>query len=165
MHAYTRDTVYVYNFTPSERDYVSGRMEVQEIDEMSIDFLRGEDIVKVLFMNESENYRKKMQRDFADISAGCEVSFSSNRYIEFNALGVNKGRGLTILAEKLGVNIEDTIAIGDNFNDLAMIKAAGLGIGVANSAEGIKPYCRYITRTTNNESAIAEVIDRFIFGD
>ena len=36
MHAYTKDTVYVYNFTDSEKAYVSGRMEVVEIDEMSI---------------------------------------------------------------------------------------------------------------------------------
>ena len=164
MHAYTKDTVYVYNFTKSERDYVAGRMNVVEIGEMSIDFLRGQNIVKVLFMNESEAYRLQMKRDFAEIADGCEVSFSSNRYIEFNKRGVDKGRGLAILSETLGVDIADTIAIGDNFNDLAMIKAAGLGVGVANSAEGIKPHCDYITRATNDESAIAEVIDRFIFG-
>ena len=105
-----------------------------------------------------------MQRDFADLSDGCEVSFSSDRYIEFNKSGVSKGRGLEILAEKLGVDIADTIAIGDNFNDLSMIKKAGLGVGVANCAAGIKGDCDYITRATCDESAIAEVIDRFIFG-
>ena len=164
MHAYTKDTVYVYNFVENERAYVAGRMNVVEIDEMSIDFLRGEDIVKVLFMNESEEYRKQMKIDFADIAKSCEVSFSSNRYIEFNKKGVDKGRGLAILAEKLGVDIADTIAIGDNFNDLSMIKAAGLGVGVANSADGIKPYCDYITTRTHDESAIAEVINKFILG-
>ena len=68
------------------------------------------------------------------------------------------------LAEKLGVDIADTIAIGDNFNDLAMIKAAGLGVGVANSNEGIKPFCDYICSRNHNESAIAEVINKFILG-
>ena len=162
MHAYTKDTVYVYNFVPNERAYVAGRMNVVEIDEMSIDFLRGQDIVKVLFMNEDEEYRKQMKIDFADIAKSCEVSFSSNRYIEFNKRGVDKGRGLAILAEKLGVDIAYTIAIGDNFNDLAMLKAAGLGVGVANSNEGIKPYCDYICSRNHDESAIAEVINKFI---
>ena len=36
------------------------------------------------------------------------------------------------LAEQLRVPIEETIAIGDNFNDLSMIQAAGVGVGVAN---------------------------------
>jgi hypothetical protein len=58
--------------------------------------------------------------------------------------------------------MKDTIAIGDNFNDLSMIKVAGLGVGVLNSIEGIKKDCDYITNTTCNESAVAEVINKFI---
>lgn len=59
-----------------------------------------------------------------------DVSYSSNRYIEFNHQGVNKGQGLKKLADILGVDIKETIVIGDNFNDLSMIKVAGLGVGV-----------------------------------
>ena len=67
-----------------------------------------------------------------------DVSYSSNRYIEFNHQGVNKGQGLKKLAELLHVDIKDTIAIGDNFNDLSMIKVAGLGVGVQNTVEEMK---------------------------
>ena len=59
-----------------------------------------------------------------------DVSYSSNRYIEFNHKGVNKGAGLKKLADLLRIDIQDTIAIGDNYNDLSMIKDAGLGVGV-----------------------------------
>ena len=91
-----------------------------------------------------------------------DVSYSSNRFIEFNHTGVNKGTGLMSLAGMLGVKTEETIAIGDNFNDLSMIKAAGLGVGVANSIEGIKKDCDYITKASNDEGAVAEVIEKFI---
>ena len=43
-----------------------------------------------------------------------------------------------------------------------MIKAAGLGVGVANSIEGIKKDCDYITKASNDEGAVAEVIEKFI---
>jgi hypothetical protein len=43
-----------------------------------------------------------------------------------------------------------------------MIKAAGLGVGVQNSAEGMKKDCDYITQATCNENAVAEVINKFV---
>ena len=68
------------------------------------------------------------KRQLKDITGDVDVSFSSNRYIEFNHKGVNKGAGLRFIAHMLGVKPEETIAIGDNFNDLPMIQAAGLGV-------------------------------------
>ena len=90
------------------------------------------------------------------------MSFSSNRYIEFNHKGVNKGAGLRFIAHMLGVKPEETIAIGDNFNDLSMIQAAGLGVGVQNTIKDMKPLCGYITEATIDEGAVAEVIEKFI---
>ena len=85
--------------------------------------------------------------------------------MEFNRKGVSKGKGLHKLADLLGVDIRDTIAIGDNYNDLSMIKQAGLGVGVANTVEAMKKECDYITKADCDHSAIAEVINRFIFNE
>lgn len=162
IHIYTKDVVYVYNYVQSEKDYVGGRMPIQEIFYKNLDFLKGQEIVKALYMNTDHLYLKQIEEDLKDITQEIDVSYSSNRYIEFNRKGVNKGQGLLSLAQLLGVKQEETIAIGDNFNDLSMIKAAGLGVGVRNAADGIKKDCDYITEATNNESAIAEVIEKFI---
>ena len=136
IHVYTKDMVYAYKYVQEEKDYLAGRMEVTEIFDDNIDFLKGQEI----------------------------VSYSSNRYIEFNHQGVNKGQGLKKLAELLHVDIKDTIAIGDNFNDLSMIKVAGLGVGVQNTVEEMKKECDIITKATNNRGAIAEVINKHILG-
>jgi hypothetical protein len=162
IHIYTKDMVYAYNYVQEEIDYLAGRMEVTEIFDRNIDFLKGQDIVKALYMNTDFAYLKKIEEDLKDITQNVDVSFSSNRYIEFNHQGVNKGQGLLSLAELLGVKREETIAIGDNYNDLSMIKAAGLGVGVQNSAEGMKKDCDYITQATCNENAVAEVINKFV---
>ena len=105
-----------------------------------------------------------IEDDLKDITGDLDVSYSSNRYIEFNHQGVNKGQGLKKLADILGVDIKETIAVGDNFNDLSMIKVAGLGVGVQNTVEDMKKECDVITKATNNENAVAEVINKYILG-
>ena len=93
------------------------------------------------------------------------VSYSSNQYMEFNALGIDKGKGLIDLANKLGIDIKDTIAIGDNYNDISMLKASGLAVGANNAAEDVKNICDYVTMADNNEGVVAEVIERYIFNE
>ena len=95
------------------------------------------------------------------MTADMDVSYSSNRYLEFNKKGVNKGTGLQHLASILDIDIKDTIAIGDNYNDLSMIQAAGLGVGVANTVEEMKPLCDVITEHTCEEDGVAEVIYKY----
>lgn len=164
IHVYTKDMVYAYKYVQEEKDYLAGRMEVTEISDDNIDFLKGQEIVKVLYMNTDYQYLKGIENDLKEITSDLDVSYSSNRYIEFNHQGVNKGQGLKKLAELLHVDIKDTIAIGDNFNDLSMIKVAGLGVGVQNTVEEMKKECDIITKATNNQGAIAEVINKHILG-
>lgn len=162
IHVYTKDMVYAYRLWPEEIAYLAGRMEIKEIFAEDLDFLKGQEIVKVLYTNTNYSYLKMIESELKDITQGIDVSYSSNRYIEFNPKGVNKGAGLRFIASLLGVKPEETISIGDNFNDLPMIRAAGLGVGVQNTVPDIKPLCGYITTATNDESAVAEVIDAFV---
>ena len=165
IHIYTPDQVWVRNFYPEEVEYLACRQPCTEIFTDDIEFLRGKEIVKAIYMNTDYDYLKKIQAQITDLTGDMDVSFSSNRYMEFNRKGVSKGKGLHRLADLLGVDIKDTIAIGDNYNDLSMIKEAGLGIGVANTVEAMKKECDYITKADCDHSAIAEVINRFIFNE
>lgn len=162
IHVYTKDMVYAYRLWQSEIDYLAGRMEIREVFERDLGFLAGQEIAKVLYVNTDRSYLQRIEEDLRDITQDMDVSYSSNRYIEFNRKGVNKGAGLLRLRELLGAEREETIAIGDNLNDLSMIQAAGLGVGVQNAVESMKPLCGYVTRATNDESAVAEVIERFV---
>ena len=165
IHVYTIDTVYVYNFVDWEREFLKGRMEVTEIHEKNLDFLKGQEIVKCLYMNTNHAYLTQIADELSCITGDMDVSYSSNRYLEFNQKGVNKGAGLRKFAELMGVDMKDTIAIGDNYNDLTMIQAAGLGVGVANTVEEMKPLCDYVTAADSNHSAVAEVLHKFVLND
>jgi phosphoglycolate phosphatase (TIGR01487 family) len=59
---------------------------------------------------------------------------------------VNKGKALKKLAESAGINIKETIAIGDNLNDIDMLKEAGFGVAVANAPKALKDEADYVCK-------------------
>ena len=164
IHVYTREKVYVYAMTPNEEEHLRGRMAVETLETPNIEFLREEPIGKVLYNHTDLAYLGRIEGEIKDLTGELEVSYSSARYIEFNPRGVSKGNGLRRLAALLGVAREDTIAIGDNINDRSMILAAGLGVGVQNAVEEIRPCCDYITSAAYDQDAVAEVIEKFVLG-
>ena len=68
------------------------------------------------------------------------------------------------MAELLGIKQERTIAVGDYYNDISMIKAAGAGFAVANAVDEVKAVADYIT-VSNNESAIAAIVNKLDKGE
>jgi Cof subfamily protein (haloacid dehalogenase superfamily) len=162
IHIYTPDQVWVYRFFPEEVEYLAARQPCTEIFDDNIDFLKGKEIVKFIYMNTDYSYLQRIAEEVKDLTRDMDISYSSNRYMEVNRKGVNKGAGLQRLCDLIGIDISETIAIGDNYNDLSMIKAAGLGVGVANTVEEMKPECDYITDADCDEGAVAEVIEKFI---
>jgi hydroxymethylpyrimidine pyrophosphatase-like HAD family hydrolase len=100
-----------------------------------------------------------------ETKALCDISYSSNRYIEFNKAGVNKGKGIRFLSEYLNIPIEQTMAIGDNYNDLPMLIEAGLGIGVKNTNPRMVDEVDLIVPWTNDEDAVGHIIDEYFLNE
>ncbi len=124
-----------------------------------VDVLKGQVIPKLLYERQDMAALRLFVQQMSDsLKAGLEISYSSDRYIEFNREGVHKGRGLTLLAEVLGIPLEETMAIGDSYNDVQMLKAAGIGVAVANAPSDIQVICDHVCTRTNQESAVAEAI-------
>ncbi len=168
MHINTLDPVYLYNYIPEERAYIEGRMNIIETFEPTLDFLAdaGHIVVKIVFMSFDLDYLHRIEKEMAasGITEGLDVYYSGNRYLEFNAPGVNKGAGLANLACRLGLSMDEVIAVGDNSNDVSMLAAAGLGCAVANATDEAKDSADYICEATNNAGAVAEVIEKFVLG-
>ena len=68
---------------------------------------------------------------------------------------------MKILMKRYGIKKEEIICIGDNENDISMIKAAGLGVAMGNAIKKVKESADYIT-DTNNNSGVSKVINEFI---
>ena len=163
MHIYTRDTVYISGVTPDEEDFLRGRMAYVPTAEKTLDFLRGkEEVCKLIIMHTDYSRLQEIHAEMKPLLDDITVSFSSNRYIEFMHKGVTKGVALLKLAAMLGVEPEETMAIGDNINDIEMLQAAGLSVGVHNLNPLIRQYCSVVTDATNNDGAVGEAIETFV---
>lgn len=79
-----------------------------------------------------------------------------------NANG-SKGEALKKIAKLHGVDISEVIAFGDSFNDVSMLKAAGLGVAMGNARQPIKIAADVVTGT-NNEDGVAQIIERYCLG-
>ena len=91
----------------------------------------------------------------------CVSFFSCPQYLEYCPLGATKADGIAFFEERLGIAHENTIAVGDEDNDAAMIRYAGTGVVMKNGNEAVKPLADYITTRDNNHGGLAEVIRRY----
>ena len=74
---------------------------------------------------------------------------------------VDKASSLDKVLPVLSVSRENSICCGDGFNDLSMIKYAGLGVAMGNAQGAVKEAADYITATNDNDGLV-EVIEKFM---
>ena len=89
------------------------------------------------------------------------VSRSSKIFLEFQNPKTNKGLGLEELTNYLNININDTMAIGDQDNDKSMLIVAGTAVLMENRFKALDPYADFITKS-NEESGVAYAIKHFV---
>ncbi|KKB40130.1 Cof-type HAD-IIB family hydrolase [Bacillus thermotolerans] len=91
------------------------------------------------------------------------ISSSGSENIEITHTDAQKGTALERFIESKGIRLEETMAIGDNLNDLSMLQKAGVPVAMENANPQVKQVCSYVT-DLNDESGVASAINRFILG-
>lgn len=125
-----------------------------------------EPLAKIIFCTKDE---AEMERAIArlrshPLSEEFEFVRSERSLFEILPKGIDKGVALRKLAEHLGIDIKNTVAIGDYDNDAAMLRAAGVGIAVSNASPAAKAAADVIT-VSNEEHAIAKIIHDIEWGE
>ena len=92
------------------------------------------------------------------------VTTSMEYLVEITAKGCNKGDALRFLADYFNIPIANTIAIGDNYNDLPMIRAAGLGVAVGNAEQTVQEQADVVTRVCD-EGGVGYIIRKYGLGE
>ena len=88
--------------------------------------------------------------------------FSSDCFLEIVPAGTNKGAALLKMAELLSIDPADTVAAGDEANDISMIRAAGVGACMVNGIPEAKAAADYVTAADNDHDGAAEIIRKFV---
>lgn len=83
----------------------------------------------------------------------------SNEYLcEITSNKASKAVGITQLCSHAGIDLSDSLAFGDGYNDLDMIKAAGRSFAMANAVPAVKEAATDICQWTNDESGVARTL-------
>lgn len=163
---------YFYIYKPSEteikrRNFEKCKYKILDENFDLKELLKGEDkIVRVCFGKENSlDYLLGIQKQIEnneDFKNYVDCFVSSNQYLEINPKGVNKGEAVKWLCNYLKIEKEDTMAIGDSFNDTAMIENVGFGCCVAGANEKLKKISNYVCEKKFDEGAVKEVIEKFL---
>ena len=135
-------------------------MELKQIDDFvnHITF----DVNKCLFTASPDRAPALEKELAATYKDKLSIYRSEEFFIEAMPLGVDKAASLDRLFNAIGADVKDTIAVGDGFNDMSMIKYAHVGVCMKNGQQAVKDVADYVTEKTNDEDGIVEVIERFI---
>ncbi len=93
---------------------------------------------------------------------GLNISASRSKptYLELTARGVAKSSALRHLAALWQIPLAETMAIGDGENDLPMMQAAGLGVGMGNSLKQVRAVLTTFV-ADNNHAGVAEALRKY----
>lgn len=97
----------------------------------------------------------------AAMGKNYSVYRSDPYYLEILPKGIDKAKSLGRFLEATGYKQEELIACGDGYNDLSMIKFAGLGVAMENAVLPVRQAADYIT-LSNNDDGIAHVVEKFM---
>jgi Cof subfamily protein (haloacid dehalogenase superfamily) len=92
---------------------------------------------------------------------GLSNTSSEPDLLDVSAEGVDKGKGVRILADRLGLAREQICVLGDYWNDIPMLEAAGFPIAMGNGDERVKAHALVVTGS-HDEDGVAAAIKKYI---
>ena len=89
-----------------------------------------------------------------------DIFRSAPFFLELVPKGIDKAKSLTRLLTKINLTPADLIAFGDGYNDLSMLKLAGMGVAMENAAPEVRAEADYVT-LSNEEDGVAAALTHF----
>jgi Cof subfamily protein (haloacid dehalogenase superfamily) len=91
---------------------------------------------------------------------GTDYVVGWTAWLDLAPVGVNKASGLQLVAERLGIDAADVLAIGDGRNDIEMLRWAGRGVAMGQAIEVVQEAADAVTGTVHDEGVATE-LDRY----
>lgn len=134
-------------------------VEVSNID----DYINIKDnpLIKIIGISSDVNKLKEVAKE---LNKNNELSVTSSgiNNIEIMSKKATKGLALKKLATKKNISLQETVAIGDNLNDLSMIEIVKYSVAMKNANDKLKEKALYIANKTNDESGVGDIVVKLI---
>ncbi len=124
------------------------------------------DIPKLEFHYDEDKYEKQIMDLVKKHPSENYVWIKSfTGTLEFMKPGIDKGIALKMICRELGIPLESVIACGDMDNDIPMLKAAGIGICLANGSDATKDAADYVTKNDVNHDGLGEFLFEYLLDE
>lgn len=131
-HIYQGDGIVFAEDNPYVQSY-SAHLGLPRAVDPDIYQKKWQNVPKVLYITEQERAEHLIDTLGRKYQGKLKVSGSVKGFVEFNAPQAHKGSALAWLAEHMGIEREETAAVGDNLLDVEMIHWAGIGAAVGDA--------------------------------
>lgn len=125
---------------------ISQRPNIQKVGNFQLEAKRSEYIWKFVVEGDVDHFA---ELPFIKTHFNGERSWINR--VDFAAIGNSKGNTLSQYVLQLGLSLEECVAVGDNHNDISMLKAAGMGIAMQNADDTVKSIANLITKKSNDD--------------
>ncbi len=161
INAYSGDKLYVEQDDELIKDYVNNRYVNYNV----LSDLKTLDLSKLDKLLCIEPNQEKMQQVVKDLSlkykGKLEIVKSMQHYCEVTHIEATKGKAIEFLCKYWGIDLSETMAIGDQDNDIAMIKTAQIGVAMGNATKQLKEAADFITKSVEDDGVVF-AIKKFI---
>jgi hydroxymethylpyrimidine pyrophosphatase-like HAD family hydrolase len=138
-------------------EYRFGIRRVKNLDQF---YKSDEQIYQIAAMGEKSETEAVRQDILAFNNPNILLREVWERILYISGQKVSKSEGMMMLCERFGIDPRDVVAIGDDMNDIDMIKAAGMGVAMGNARDEVKAVADFITKS-NNENGAALALEKF----
>ena len=159
IQTYTEDHILV----SKDNEYTQIEKEITGMDVVECADFKAEipkTAVKAMMLEHPDRLKQVEQALRPVIKDELYMTITKPFFLEFMNPAVDKGKSLVTLAAHLGISMEQVIAVGDSYNDISMIEAAGLGVAMGNAIEAVKQAADYET-DDNEHDGVARVVEKF----
>ena len=120
-------------------------------------------VTKVISVGDAPTPTRLLPAARADFDGRAVATVSHPKFLEFVAPGVSKGAAVRWLARRLGVDLRDTLAIGDQLNDLEMIDEVGFGVAMPHGPAELRAAASLVAPPFDEDGA-AQVLETYVLG-
>lgn len=116
---------------------------------------------KFLIVGKPEKLAVLEQEIAGHMQGVMSVYRSEPFFLELLPLGIDKADCLDAFLKKIGFGREDLMACGDGYNDLSMIRYAGMGVAMANAQKEVLEAADHVT-LSNDEDGVAAAVEHLL---
>ena len=172
------NVLYYYKENLKKADRKKTNIDIVDSIQDYVKNMHDEKIMKIFICDETAAVFNSIMKKFEEVPnvETLDVSHMSRKvikkgtlefpieyyYTEISMKNVDKWNAIEFLINKMGINKDEVIAIGDNMNDKKMIEEAGLGITMEGSTPAVADIANYVTANNNNEG-VAKALEKFCF--